>query len=167
MRLGLRANIWLVTPKTFEAAKRGDWENCAPCEDKTSVDLDKDWHAIHYLLTGDTKSTFLHTGVQLAGVDEHYELHSPQDVAALHSRLSATSASALMSTFDAKKFDELEIYPRGWVTSIAVLTPPDAAEANAGSDKWLRAHIEDLLAQFIALVERAAQKGLGICVTIA
>jgi hypothetical protein len=72
-----------------------------------------------------------------------------------------------MSTFDAKKFDELEIYPRGWVTSIAVLTPPDAAEANAGSDKWLRAHIEDLLAQFIALVERAAQKGLGICVTIA
>jgi hypothetical protein len=61
MRLGLRANIWLVTPKTFEAAKRGDWENCAPCEDKTSVDLDKDWHAIHYLLTGDTKSTFLHT----------------------------------------------------------------------------------------------------------
>jgi hypothetical protein len=61
MGLGLRANIWLITAKTFEAAKRGDWENCAPCEDKTSVDLDKDWHALHYLLTGDTKFTFLHT----------------------------------------------------------------------------------------------------------
>jgi hypothetical protein len=163
--LGLRANITLITAETFEAAKN-NLRNCARCEDETSVDLDKDWHAIHYLLTGDTKLTFLNTGIQVAEVDGHFEIHSPQDVAALHARLSKTSASELVSNFNSMKFDELGIYPRGWVKSRDVLAPLDASKADKGSDKWLRAHIEGLLVEFIALVERAAKKGLGILVTV-
>ena len=164
--MGLRANICLITSETFEAGKSGNPNDCVPCEDKTSVDLDKDWHAIHFLLTGDTSKTFLQTGVQIAELEGHCELHSPQDVAALHARLSKTSASELMSAFDSMKFDELGIYPRGWAKSRDVLTPLDASKADKGSDKWLRAHIEAQLVEFIALVERAAEKGLGISVAI-
>jgi hypothetical protein len=161
--LGLRANICLITSETFEAGKSGNPNDCLPCEDATSVDLDKDWHAIHFLLTGDTSLTFLQTGVQIAELEGHCELRSPQDVAALHARLSKTSASELMSTFDSMKFDALGIYPRRWAIRRDLFAPPDASR---GSDKWLKAHIEGLLIEFIALVERAAEKGLGISVAI-
>ena len=115
--MGQRGRIALITAEffqastkaeTFEAAKN-NLKNCTRCEDETSVDLDKDWHAIHFLLTGDTKWSFLNTGVQVAVVDGHYEVHSPRDVAALHARLSKTTPSALMSNFNPTKFDELKI----------------------------------------------------------
>jgi hypothetical protein len=60
-----------------------------------------------------------------------------------------------MSNFDLRKFDELGIYPRRW-----------AIRAAEGSDEWLRPHIEALLVEFIALVKRAAEKGLGISVAV-
>jgi len=80
--------------------------------------------------------------------------------------LSKTTVSELMSAFDSAKFDELGIYGGQWATSTDV-SEPYTFKAAEESDKWLRAHIEGLLMQFIAFVKHAAGKDLGILVVIA
>ena len=110
--------------------------------------------------------TFLRSGVQVPPeASGHIEVHSPQDVAALDARLSKTTVSELMSTFDTSKFDELGIYRGRWAITTDA-SEPYTFKAAEESDKWLRAHIEGLLVQFIAFVKHAAESGLGIIVTI-
>ena len=164
--MGLRAKIHLITSETFEAVKSGHLENSTPCEDKTSVDLDKLWHAIHFLLTGNTSMTFLRSGVQVPPeASGHIEVHSPQDVAALDARLSKTTVSELMSTFDSAKFDALEIYGGRWAFPTDVSEPYTFKTAEE-IDRQNREHIQELLVRFIAIVKHAAEKDLGILVAI-
>ena len=163
--MSLRANIRLITEGGFDAGKSGDLDKYTPCEDQTSVELDMNWHVIHFLLTGDTNLTFLCSGVQIPEVSGHCEVHSPQDVAALDARLSKTTVSELMLTFDTAKFDELGIYGGLWAIRTDV-SEPYTFKAREESDKWQRAHIEGLLAQFIVFVKHAAANDLGMVVTI-
>jgi uncharacterized protein DUF1877 len=164
--MALRANICLITSETFEAVKSGDLKKWTPCEDKTSVELETSWHAIHFLLTGDASMTFLRSGVQVPPeASGHIEVHSPRDVAALDARLSRTTISELMSAFDSAKFDELGIYGGRWAVPTDV-SEPYTFKAREESDKWLRADIEGLLVQFMAFVKHAAANDLGMLVTI-
>ena len=110
--------------------------------------------------------TFLRSGVQVPPeASGHIEVHSPQDVAALDARLSKMTVSDLMSSFNAIKFDELGIYGGRWAIGTDV-SEPYTIKAAEEWDKWLRAHIEGLLVQFIAFVRHAAEKDLGILVAI-
>ena len=163
--LALRATVRLITLQAFEAASRGDVKIWTPCEDQTSIELDQFWHAIHYLLTGNTNLTFLQSGVQIDQVSEHCEVHSPQDVVALHARLSRKSASGLMSRYDSAKFDELGIYPKGWAIPTDV-TQPYTLKVAEEWDKYQRGHIEELVVRFVSFVQLAADKRLGFLVTI-
>jgi hypothetical protein len=70
-----------------------------------------------------------------------------------------------MSAFDTSKFDELGIYGGLWAIRTDV-SEPYTFKAAEESDKWLRAHIEGLLVQFIAFVKHAAENDLGIFVII-
>jgi Domain of unknown function (DUF1877) len=165
--LGLRAKIYLVriSSEGFEAAKSGDLKNFTPCWDQASVDLDIYWHAIHFLLTGDTSMTFLRSGVQILPQSEHCEVHSSQDVAALDARLSKTTVSELMSAFDSAKFDELGIYGGRWAMRTDV-SEPYTFKAAEESDKISKSYIEGHLVRFIVFVKHAAENDLGIMVTI-
>jgi hypothetical protein len=163
--LALRASFHLITSEAFEAAKSGDVKNWAPCDDQTTVELDIFWHAIHFLLTGDTSLTFLQSGVQIPQVSDHCEVHSPQDVIALDARLSKTTVSELMSTFDSAKFDGLGIYGGRWAIRTDV-SEPYTFKAAEEWDKYQRGHIEELLVRFIAFVKHAAENNLGILVAI-
>jgi Domain of unknown function (DUF1877) len=163
--LPIRANIRLITGETFDAIKRGDPKNGTHCEDHTSVQLEIYWHAIHYLLTGDTTHTFLQSGVQIDEVSDHCEVHSPQDVATLHTRLCKTSVSELMSRFDPAKFDQLGIYGGRWAIPTDV-SQPYTFQVAEESEKWHRAQLEKVLIQFIAFVQHAAEKNLGFVVLI-
>ena len=70
------------------------------------INLDKAWHAIHYLLTGNSEHTFLLTGTQIEGVSEHCELHSPDSLRSLQLGLGSMSVAEIMSGFRCDDFND-------------------------------------------------------------
>ena len=119
-------------------------------------DLDKDWHALHFLLTGDsslenpTAPPPLGNAV-LGGTDTEFEASygavralSVEEVSAVASALRSISVEQLRSRFDPAVFDRLEIYP------------------NPRPGGWTNREIESLWERYAALVsffERAAAEG--------
>jgi Domain of unknown function (DUF1877) len=87
------------------------------------VDLDKAWHALHYLLTGTSRDgagplAFLLKGGTPLG-PELSELGSarvftPTEAAAIADALAEVSQQKLLPRFDPKKFERLELYPGRW-----------------------------------------------------
>lgn len=143
--MGMCAHIYLISSDAYAAALRGDIEAFDTGSQGIVADLDKAWHAIHYLVTGDRELRFLIGGVQIQSVSEPFEAHSPESIRALHKRLNATSISALMANFDAGVFNTHDIYSGPW----------DATAAD-----YIKGH----LASFIATVRLAADQGKGIAV---
>ncbi len=103
----------------------------SPELDTTRVDLEKDWHALHFLLTGDPGENPehrprdpLHNAV-MGGHDTQLSTgYGPvrcleaQDVRDIAKALSTISVKDLSKRFSAKAFNEQEIYPNpepgGW-----------------------------------------------------
>jgi hypothetical protein len=141
----------LISLDAYSCILRGD--TLAIADDGVEAiesELDKAWHAIHYLVTGDSKKTLLSGGVQLKEVSEHCEAHSPEAIRALHHRLSSTSVPAIMANFDAEVFDAKDIYDGpGWDDS-----------------DWTRHYIEEHLKTFISVIGQAASQNKGILVLI-
>jgi hypothetical protein len=145
--MGVRATINLISPAEYAAAVAQDFG--AISTDGRKMDLDKAWHAIHYLLTGNTDLRFLLEGVQCSMVSEIVEAHSPASIAKLSEGLSKASTRDLMARFQPDVFNANRIYPDPW---------------EGGSSEF--DYIEENLACFVALVHEAAQAGKGIFVTI-
>ena len=127
---------------------RGDLALFAPSETLKGTDLDKAWHAIHYLVTGDSELRFLLTGHDIAEFGGHLEAHSPTDIVALRARLSAKTDDEILSAFDAPLFNELGIYSGPW-------------------DASARDYIAEWLQRFRVVVERAADNECGLAVMLA
>jgi Domain of unknown function (DUF1877) len=117
--MGLRASIHAISRASYAAALRGDMSEFDADFSVESVDLDKAWHAIHYLLTGDSELNFLLTGTQIAGVSEHCEVHSPKSLRSLQLKLASMSVPEIMSGFRVDTFNDLNIYPGGWTKDMA------------------------------------------------
>ena len=96
---------------TYAAALGDDSSELAVASSIESVDLDKAWHAIHYLLTGDSELTFLLTGTQIEDISEDCELHSPDSLRLLQLRIASTSVAEIMSGFRCDDFNDRNIYP--------------------------------------------------------
>lgn len=143
--MGMCAHIYLISSDAYRAATRGDIEGFDTGDEGIVEDLDKAWHAIHYLVTGNDELRFLLEGVQIAAVAEPFEAHSPESIAELNRRLANTTASALMANFDADVFNARHIYSGLW----------DATAAD---------YIEENLIRFISVVRRAAEQGKGMAV---
>ena len=143
----MTAGIYAVSAQAYAAALNGNSEAFVLSDSIPGIDLDKAWHAIHYLLTGDTTLTLLLSGTQIVGVSEHSEVHAPENIAALHHRLSSILAAEIVQKFDPTEFNRLGIYPEGW-------TVPGAS------------YIEQHLRVFIAMLERAADSGHGLFIVI-
>ncbi len=87
------------------------------------LDIDKAWHAIQFLLTGDPwegkppLQNAVMGGIELGDEDVGYGPArglSAHDVQAVSRALSGISGEQLWSGFDADKFANAEIYPEGW-----------------------------------------------------
>jgi Domain of unknown function (DUF1877) len=149
--MSLLASIRLMSLDAYSCVLRGDAAAIAAGDvEGTAARLDKAWHAIHYLVTGDSEKTLLSGGVQMNEVSEHCEAHSPESIRALHHRLSSTSVPAIMANFDAEVFNAKEIYGGpGWDDS-----------------DWTRDYIEKHLKTFISVIGQAAGQNKGILVVI-
>jgi hypothetical protein len=88
----------------------------------THLDIDKAWHAIQFLLTGEPwggpppLQNAVLGGTELGDEDVGYgpaRALAPDEVQAVSIALAAIPSEQLWSRFDAKKFVEAEIYPQG------------------------------------------------------
>jgi hypothetical protein len=87
------------------------------------LDIDKSWHAIQFLLTGEPwegKAPLQNAvmgGTELGDEDVGYGPArglTPAEVESVSSALGHISGEQLWSRFDAGKFAAAEIYPEGW-----------------------------------------------------
>lgn len=92
-------------------------------DDDRHLDIDKSWHAIHFLLNHDPwGGEYPYSSVVLGGSvvsdeDVGYgpaRYLPPEEAQEAADALSLISPERLLKRFDAKKFNEAEIYPQGW-----------------------------------------------------
>lgn len=91
-------------------------------DDPAALCLEKDWQAIHYLLTGSAEGGsdplgFLMVGGREVGAETGYgrpRLFAPDDVRRLNDALRAMSDDQFWSRFDAQQFEAEQIYPGHW-----------------------------------------------------
>jgi len=92
-------------------------------ESEDTIDLDKSWHAIHFLLTssaweGEPPLNFVvGGGTPIEESDGGYgdaRFFTKDEVAAIHRSLNAISADDLLSRFDGNVLAEADIYPSIW-----------------------------------------------------
>lgn len=91
-------------------------------DDETSVDLDKTWHGIHWLLTGshdptDDVTSEVIFGGQPVGEDRGYgpaRLLDPERVRAVASILRALPADELRQRVDLEAMSAADLYPDIW-----------------------------------------------------
>jgi hypothetical protein len=120
--MGMYCDVFAVT--AGEARRLlDDPESMEDFESPRSVNLEKAWHGLHYLLTGDAWDgeaplNFLVVGGQPIGdVDFGYgpaRLLNPAEVQSLADALLTISDDQLWSRFDAEKLTEEQIYPLIW-----------------------------------------------------
>jgi hypothetical protein len=87
----------------------------------SSVSLEKSWHGLHYLLTGEVwEGTgplgFLLGGGELLGDDEESGVRwfTPDETAKINAALKNITDDVLWSRFDAEVMESQEIYPGIW-----------------------------------------------------
>ena len=122
-----------------------------------SVSLEKAWHGLHYLLTGEVCGgngplTFLLAGGEQLGDEEESPLRwfTPDEAARINQALSGVSDEKLWSRFEANEMEQQQIYPCIW----------DEAEEDL-KDEYLTYFHE--LKQVVAA---AVQSGKGLLVTV-
>jgi hypothetical protein len=83
--------------------------------------LEKSWHGLHYLLTGevwegDGPLAFLLAGGEQIGDDDESPLRwfTPEEAREIHTALSGVSDTQLWSRFDAREMESQQIYPGIW-----------------------------------------------------
>ena len=86
-----------------------------------SVSLEKAWHGLHYLLTGQVGEDhgplgFLLAGGEQLGDDEESPVRwfTPEETEQIHKALSGISDDELWSRFDADEMEQRGIYPGIW-----------------------------------------------------
>jgi hypothetical protein len=92
-------------------------------EPENTIDVDKSWHGIHFILTeiAKTGSTVLEStilGGEPLGEDLGYgppRILSPSEVKLIATALSCISIEQIESVFDPAAMDDAGIYPQIWV----------------------------------------------------
>jgi Domain of unknown function (DUF1877) len=84
-----------------------------------SLELDKAWHGLHFLLSGSASqgaepSQFLLSGTLLPEVSEQVAVHRHSAVEAFSKFLQSVSNDVLAARYDPRRMQELEIYPEIW-----------------------------------------------------
>jgi Domain of unknown function (DUF1877) len=121
------------------------------------ISLEKAWHGLHYLLTGDVWEghgplAFLLTGGEQLGDDEESPIRrfTADETRQIHLALTVISDEILWSRFDATQMEEHEIYPGIW----------DEDEED------IREEYLDYFHELKKVVASAAQTNQGLLVTL-
>lgn len=91
-------------------------------DDETSIDLDKAWHGVHWLLTGSSEPTVdlaseAIFGGEPLGEDRGYgpaRLLSPEGVMAVAARLRELEPETLRARMDSSAMEDADVYPSIW-----------------------------------------------------
>src|SRR4051812_5154835 len=122
---GMRMTLHLLNAQQISAIKKDPAKIVALAMSRdaaTSLDVDKDWHGIHYLLTqrahptasAQSKAIF---GGQEIGEDLGYgpaRLLSPVEVKEVAKALEGETEAKVAVRYDPKKMDAMQIYPEIW-----------------------------------------------------
>jgi hypothetical protein len=121
------------------------------------VSLEKSWHGLHYLLTGEVWEgtgplAFLLSGGEQLDDDDESPLRwfSPAEAGEIHEAISKVSDNQLWSRFDAEEMERQQIYPGIW----------DEPESDL-KDEYL-----EYFHQLKQVVAAAVKSGQGLLVTI-
>jgi Domain of unknown function (DUF1877) len=121
------------------------------------VSLEKAWHGLHYLLTGEAWGgngplAFLLVGGEQLGKDQESPLRwfTPDDTVRIHQDLSGVSDEKLWSRFDADEMEKQQIYPCIW----------DEGEEDLKQEYLTYFH------ELKQVVAAAVQSGQGFLVTV-
>jgi Domain of unknown function (DUF1877) len=145
--MGLTLGLQAISAQSYAAALNDNPEDFIVDAAVAPLDLDKAWHAIHFLITGNASLTFLRSGTQIRGVSEHCEVHSPDSVRALVNAIQSTSVAEIMQGFKPDKLSSAKIYPEGW---------------SADQASYVSQHLEQFLTKLIEL----ADQHLGMLIII-
>ena len=127
------------------------------------VDLDKGWQCLHYLLTGSARdgdaplNFLLKGGTPVGDEDSGFgpaRVFRPLEVAVIADALSGVTQPMLLSRFELKKLEKLEIYPGRW------------SEVNMSSDYDLGYYLGPF-EELKRVAQRAKNERLGMIVWIA
>ena len=105
------ARIHSISKEAYLAAHDGNQSRFQLSATDDVLDLDWNWHEIHFLLTGDSTLTFLLSGSQVTDVSEHCQVHSPEAIRDVFLRLKAIPDEDFMARFNPTAFNALNIYP--------------------------------------------------------
>ena len=160
-KAGMGLTLVMVTPEQFSQAQRDEAFHSKmlfePSPD-VALEMDKAWHGIHYLLTGDPLSSrgvlgqVIFGGVEF-GPDIGYgpaRYINPRQVGEIAAALKNFPVDRFKDRYDPKAMTEAEIYPSNW-----------DREGQEGLG-WLVAG----LAQLIEFYGRAAAQGKGVILAI-
>jgi len=126
-----------------------------------AIDIDKSWHAIHFLLTGtawdgtDPDGFLLQGGEQVGDEDVSYgppRILRPHEVQRVHAFLKTIDSAELRRRYDPKAMVRAEIYPDIW----------DREDDMEENFEYVSQYFEDLRRFFAG----AAQKEHGVAIFI-
>lgn len=129
--------------------------------DDDTTDVDKAWHALHFLLTGsegdaDFPQGFLAScGEEVGDIDVGYgpvRSFSSEQVKGISQFLNSLDKSELRCRFDPAKFKQKNIYPDIW------------ADGKNSKEDW--EYLEEYLDQLIRFVNETAEKKMAMLVYI-
>ena len=144
--MGMSVTLHSIDKDSYKAAISGDYGAFEVMPD-SSTDLDKAWHIIHYMLTGNRELKFLEDGVVLDMASEHMEVQSPEQVAKLHARFKSESPDVIVRSADWQEVKSQNIYP----------------ELDARSSEYVLTYMNI----FASAVRRAATANHGLFIIIA
>jgi len=148
--------ILAVAPQDVERALSGP-DVSGRASTANRISLEKSWHGLHYLLTGnvwegDGPLAFLLAGGEQLGDDEESPVRwfPPEETRDIHQALSSVSDDELWTRFDPAQMEEQQIYPGVW----------DEPESDLKEEYLMYFH------QLKELVAAAVQNGHGLVVSI-
>ena len=128
-------------------------------EEGKEMDVDKSWHAIHFLLNGTGEETHFPEGFLLSGgewvgdVDLGYgpgRMFAPAEVKKVATLLEQHPVDRLCERFDGRRMDKEDVYPRIW--------------DRLAADEDNTAYVATYYASLRDFVDSASEEGLGILI---
>ena len=126
-----------------------------PCEEV--LDVDKSWHALHFLLTGtggesDSPRAFLlHGGTSVATGDFPILFHTADEVEKIYDSISSESFESYINRYDVEKMKEEDIYKFDELES---------------SDEDMREYATDYLKSLIEFIELTTKNKQGLAISM-
>lgn len=124
--MGMVASFAPINRETLDRLKQDPglmeeylYPNDGEDEPPGSINVDKAWHGIHYLLTGQADGGEEPLSLAVLGgeeIGEEARVLTPEQVSQISAALEPLSDADLASRFDPQAMEKLDIYPQGiWV----------------------------------------------------